>query len=275
MTTKIQFERPPDAKSLIPHLEYAASLGLSMVEKDSHKGQRALICSTGPSIMDKKILKKVKKLSKNHVVFGLKETIPYLKEHKVNVKYTVSMDPGGGRQVARTPIDPDVTYCLASSCNPQLYDHVLDGGCEIQVFHSACGESAPDYEAGMLVQAHATENVYGMAKGVFELKTLDDGFEFCPLIPTLITEIELYGRLFDGKADVMCGGFTVTNRALALAKYMGFSRVVMAGTDFGWRDEGGSHYSGLVHVSANDDNYMTDCGRYALVHKTRPVGFGG
>lgn len=260
MTTKIQFERPHDAKSLIPHLQYAASLGLPMVKKDCHKGQRALICSTGPSIMDKKILKKIKKLAKNHVVFGLKETIPYLREHKINVKYTVSMDPGGGRQVARTPIDQDVIYCLASSCNPELYDHVLGGGCEIQVFHSACGESAPSYEPGILVQAHAHDPVHGLVKGVYELKTLEGGLDFCPLVPTIRSEIDLYGDLFNGQADVMCGGFTVTNRALALAKYMGFDRIVMAGTDFGWRDEGGSHYSGLVKVPANDESYMTDQG---------------
>lgn len=258
MATKIQFERPSDAASLLPHIEYAASLGLPVVEKNCHAGEKALICSTGPTIQKKAIIRQVKRLAKDHVVFGLKETIPFLKSKGVKVTYTVSMDPGGQRQVTRTPIDKDVIYCLASSCHPALYDHVKAAGCEIRVFHSACGQSAPSYDKGMLVQASNEE--YSMVEGTFELKTMEGGYEFCPLIPLMKQEIQIYEELFDGYNAVMCGGFTVTNRTLALAKFMGFDEVVMAGTDFGWRKEGGSHYSGLVKVASNDDNYMTDQG---------------
>jgi len=258
VTTKIQFRRPDDAPSLLPHIAYAASLGLPVVEKGCHAGEKALICSTGPTIQNKAILKQVKRLAKDHVVFGLKETIPFLKNKGIRVKYSVAMDPGSDRQVTRTPIDKDVTYCLASSCHPALFDHVKDAGCEIKVFHSACGEAAPSYDKGMLVEAGNDE--FSMVEGEFELKTMGEGYEFCPLIPLMKQEIQIYEELFDGYAAVMCGGFTVTNRALALAKFMGFDEIVMAGTDFGWRKEGGSHYSKLVTVDAQDDNYMTDQG---------------
>jgi hypothetical protein len=259
MTTAISFERPPDAQSLLPHLEYAAALDLPFVQKDSHVGQKALICSTGPSLKNKSTLRRVKALAKSHVVFALKESIPFLKSKGVKVSYTVAMDPGGERQITRTPIDTDVTYCIASSCNPKLYDHILGNGCKIEVFHSACGEMQPAYEPGMRFDCSDTQSA--LIEGVHVLNTMDDGAQFCPLVPILKTELQLYGEIFgEDKVATMCGGFTVTNRALALAKYMGFDKVVMAGTDFGWRKEGGSHYCDLVKVAANDDNYMTDQG---------------
>ena len=258
MTTKIQFERPSDASSLLPHIRYAASLNLPVVKKDSHAGEKAIICSTGSTIKNKTVMRQVKKLAKTHVVFGLKETIPYLKKNKVKVTYTVAMDPGGERQVKRTPIDTDVIYCLASTCHPSLYDHVKGAGCKIKVFHSACGESEAVYEPGVLHKV--TENDYAVMNGEFVLKTVDGEYEFCPLVSFLKPEVDIYWDLFKGYAATMCGGFTVTNRALALANYMGFKEIVMAGTDFGWRREGDSHYSDLVKVAANDESYMSDSG---------------
>jgi hypothetical protein len=258
MVTKIQFERPADAPSLMPHIKYAASLELPVVEKNCHEGEKALICSTGPSIRNKTVVRQVKKLAKTHTVFGLKETIPYLKKKGVKVSYTVAMDPGGVRQVARTPIDKDVTYCIASSCNPALFDHILAGGCTIKVFHSACGEGMAKIDKGTVVEAGHGQ--YSVIEGELELTTMKDGYAFCPIASWIMPETDVYWDLFNGYAATMCGGFTVTNRALALVNYMGFSEVVMAGTDFGWRKEGGSHYCDLVQVGANDDSYMTDEG---------------
>jgi len=255
MTTKISFERPPDAQSLLPHLKSSAARNLGVVKKDCHAGEKALICSTGSTIKNKTVMRQVKNLSKDHVVFALKETIPYLKSKGIAPTYSVAMDPGGPRQVTRTPIDPDVVYCLASSCHPDLYDHLIDGGCEVRVFHSACGESEQYYEKGILVDTGFGQNA--VVEGMFELESMDGG-KLCPLVPMIKSEIELYEELFDGYNAVMCGGFTVTNRALAVAKYMGFDEVVMAGTDFGWRKKGGSHYSDLVRVATHDDQYMTD-----------------
>jgi hypothetical protein len=259
MPTKINFERQPDAKDLGPHLRHAAAGGWPMVEKDCHSGQHAVICSTGTSIKDPAVISKVKRLAKKgHIVFGLKETIPYLREKGIKVKYSVSMDPGGDRQIDRTPLDQNVIYCLASSCHPKLYDHIHGAGCRIQVFHSACGHGEETYKPGIFTQAGA--NDFAIMPGVHTLKTLEGDHEFTPIVPLVKNELQLYEELF-GNADTMCGGFTVTNRALALAKYMGFDKIYLAGTDFGWREEGKSHYSDLVSVKPIDGSYMTDHGK--------------
>jgi len=259
MVQAIKFERPKDAPSLLPFIKYAASLNLTHVEKDRHAGEDCVICSTGPTLKNKSILRQIKHLAKTHTVIALKESIPFLKSKGIKAKYAVSMDPGGERQIARTPINKDVIYCVASSCHPDFFDYLIEGGCEVHVFHSACGQGEPDYEKGMLHDCG--NNQHAIVEGEYVITTMNDGYEFCPVVGMVKQEIEIYGENFDGYADVMCGGFTVTNRALALAKYMGFKKPIMAGTDFGWRKEGGSHYSDLVKVPTHDDQYMTDQGQ--------------
>ncbi len=260
MATRVSFERAPEVTDMGGNIRSCAARGLELVERDCHKGERALICSTGPTITEKKVLSKVKRLAKaGWVVFGLKETIPFLKKHGVKVTYSVSMDPTGDRQAKRTPIDPGVIYCVASSCSPILFDHLIDGGCEVKVFHSACGHAENSYEPGIMIQLD--DKNFSVVDGIFELETLD-GKGFCPLVPMFRDEVTVYENEFksNGKTAVMQGGFTVTNRALALAKFMGFEKITMAGTDFGWRKEGGSHYSELVAVETYDDKYMEDHG---------------
>lgn len=257
-STVVSFSRPDDALSLGPHIASAAARNLPMVEKDCHLGQRAVICSTGPSILDKKVQKRVRKMAKRgDVVFALKESIPLLKDQGIPVKYSVSMDPGSDRQVARTPVDFDVTYCIASSCHPALFDHVLAGGAKVQVFHSACGHAEPYYQPGVFLQIGA--EVFDVVEGEYEFKTMD-GVSFCPVVPMLKGEIDVYREAGFTSLAVMEGGFTVTNRALALTKFMGFRHVTMAGTDFGWRNKGGSHYASIVKVPAHDDTHMSDHG---------------
>ena len=257
MAQAIKFERPHDAPSLLPFIQYSASLGLPLIEKDCHAGESCLIVGTGPTLKNKTILRQIKEFAKTHVVIGLKESISFLKSKGVKVSYSVAMDPGGERQIKRTPIDRDVTYCVASSCHSDFFDYLLKNKCEVKIFHSACGQGAPTYERGMLVQIG--ENDMAIVEGDYVITTMNEGYELCPVIGMVKQEVEIYKELFD-HGDTMCGGFTVTNRALALAKYMGFDPIKMAGTDFGWRKEGGSHYCDLVQVDTHDDQYMTDQG---------------
>lgn len=72
-------------------------------------------------------------------------------------------------------------------------------------------------------------------------------------------EVTLYRRLF-AAADVMVGGYTVANRALSLARYLGFRRLVLAGADFGWR-EGGGYYAPGVTAKPLGDGVLSDHGR--------------
>ena len=234
-----------------------------MVDKERHTdAPGVVIASTGPSIEDHDVLAEIHRLvnDEGYDLMALKESIKFLKEgHDLPVKYSVSMDPGRERQVTRTPVYDDVVYCMASSCNPVLYDHVAKGGAQIEVFHSACGYNEHMMEAGIVFELSPDQHC--VVLGEYELKTTDD-FTFSPVVAQQINEVEIYQRLFP-TGDTMQGGFTVTNRSLALATYLGYSEIVIAGADFGWREDhkDDTHYASFVTVGSQSKNYMTDEGR--------------
>lgn len=262
MAHEIRFENP-EIVHFRRNIYGAAARGLPMVEKDRHVGEPGcVIASTGPSIEDRAVQREIDRLVRRRgwTLIALKEAIGYFADRGFPVRYSVSMDPGGPRQIKRTPIRPGVTYCLASSCHPDLYDHVLRNGGRVEVFHSACGYGEPKIEASALVALDVEGKVFSIFEGAQEVRT-NEGFAACPVTPVMLGEVDVYRKLFP-VADVMCGGFAVVNRALALAKYMGFPQQVLAGADFGWRDPNAkSHYASFVEVGAVSDGFMTDGGK--------------
>jgi hypothetical protein len=80
-----------------------------------------------------------------------------------------------------------------------MFDYLLKGGANVVLFHSACGA--------------ASEN---------------------------LCEMEIYEKYFPENCSyesVASGGFTVVNRAVAVASWMGAKRICIAGAPFGWRED--------------------------------------
>jgi hypothetical protein len=233
-----------------------------MVEKERHKDSPGVvIASTGPSIEDHDVLTEIHDLvvNRGYDLIALKESIKFLRDgHNLPVKYSVSMDPGRDRQITRTPVYDDVVYFVASSCSSELFDHISKGA-TVEVFHSACGYSESAIEPGMMFDVSPDQ--FCIVLGEYELKTTDD-YTFSPVVTQGTNEVDIYQRLFP-TGDTMQGGFTVTNRALALATYLGYPDIVIAGADFGWREDHASdtHYASFVTVGAQQKSYMTDEGR--------------
>lgn len=268
MTQAIKFSNPEFGK-LGRYIAAAAARRLPIVRKDMHAGERgALIVALGPSIQKPAVMREVRNYARlGWTVFALKEAVRWLKDKGIRVHYSANMDPGAG-EVRRTPIYPDVTYCLASSCHPALYDHVIEGGAKVLVYHSACGYAEHEVKAGFALELGTDQQA--IVLGEYEMATTD-GYPFAPVVQARANEVEVYRRLFE-HADVVIGGFTVANRALGLAKYMGFDKVVLAGADFGWRVDGkDSYYAGFVDAEPLNDVWMTDQGRVdGKPWKTRP-----
>lgn len=265
MTQTVTFTNP-HFDQLAAHVRSCAARDLPMVERDRHRGAPGVvICSTGPSIERRSNFRRVRTLIKHrgYALIALKEALGFFNDRGMRAAYSVAMDPGGERQIRRTPIIGGVTYCLASSCHPELYDHLLDGGARVEVFHSACGVRDFHLQPGVKMKPteDAPEGAVGVITGEFLLRDAEGG-EYNPVVPVVLGETELYGRLFPS-GDVMCGGYAVVNRAVSLARYMGFRRVVLAGADFGWRDPAAeSHYASFVAVGpAAEDGMMHDEGR--------------
>ena len=69
-------------------------------------------------------------------------------------------------------------------------------------------------------------------------------------------EVELYNELFE-TSTCMGGGYNVVNRAVSAAFFMGAGKIVLAGTDCGWRKEQEMYADGPAHRAGVD---MSDHG---------------
>lgn len=276
MAQQIAFANP-NSERLGDFIRSAAARGLTLIEKDRHAGAPgALICGMGNSLETKATRRAIRRHARRGwTVFAIKDAITYVRELGLSVTYSVAMDPGE-HQIAKTPVYAEVIYCMASSCHPSLYDHVLAGGAEAQVFHSACGYKEYSYQPGFVLDltprqppgANGRDRQQAIVLNECELNT-EEGYPFSPVVLKETDEVGLYKQEF-GRADTMCGGYVVGNRAIALAKYMGFARVVCAGMDFGWR-EGDGYYAPFSQAQFYDDLHMSDRGRTdGKVWWTRP-----
>jgi hypothetical protein len=204
----------PEVKFLPMNIEYAASLGLPFIQKDALADARgAIVCGTAPSLVKGDSLREIRRLKGlGYKIFAVKQAIRILTEYDIVPDYSVAMDPGE-KQIKKTPLDPRVTYFVATSCHPRMFDYLLKGGANVVLFHSACGA--------------ATEN---------------------------LCEMDIYAKYFPENCSyesVASGGFTVVNRAVAVAEWMGAKKIYVAGAPFGWR-EGDDYYAPTVTEPAGN-----------------------
>jgi len=253
---KIRFENP-ETKNLTKHIKANAKLGLPMVLKGCHSDARGVvICGLGHSLTTPGVLRKIRAAQKKGwLIFGIKEAITFLIKKGIKVDYSVAMDPKPD-QVAKTPIHKDVIYCMASSCHPVLYKHLMDNDCEIRIFHSACGATDEFMAPGFVLDLTPTQTCIFASQ--IEMRT-DDGLDFSPVCTAQRDEVGMYHELF-GDGTTVQGGFTVANRALGLAELMGIHPIVLAGCDFGWRD-GRSYYPSYSNGKPLDNVFLNDHGK--------------
>ena len=253
---QIKFENP-EVANLYKHIKMNATLGIPMVEHHCHADARgAVICGMGHSLETPSVLRKVRAAAKKGwLIFGIKMAITYLKEKGIKVHYSVAMDPQA-QQIAKTPLYDDVIYCMASSCHPELFKHVMDGGCTVQMFHSACGAKERFMAPGFVLDLSDTQKCIFASK--IEMRT-DDGYDFTPVCVAERDEVGIYQEHFTDQVTVQ-GGFTVANRAIGLAELMGIKKIALAGCDFGWRD-GKAYYAGHFQGKPLDELFLNDHGR--------------
>jgi uncharacterized Rossmann fold enzyme len=203
-----------ETKFLPMNIQYSASLKLPFVEKNDLANERGVVvCGTAPTLVKAPVLREIKRLKGlGFKICAVKQAIRILKEYDIQPDFSVSMDPGE-KQIKKTPLDPNVTYYLASSCHPRMFNYLMKGGANVVVFHSACGASQEDLSEMCLYAKHYPEN--------------------CSI------------------ESVASGGYTVVNRAISLCQYRGAQRIFIAGAPFGWR-EGDDYYAPTVTEPAGN-----------------------
>lgn len=137
--------RNPHQDILHLNIRAAAKSGLPLVKKNCCAGRNAILLATGYSLTKPETLEKIRKYAKfpNNKIIALKEALRVCRENDIRADYSVSMDPGERQATEmKTPIYPGVTYMVASSCHPSLFEHLRDQ--KVEVFHSACGAKDPE-----------------------------------------------------------------------------------------------------------------------------------
>lgn len=209
----------PETKFLALNIEYAASLKLPFMQKDAWaKEKGVVVCGTAPSLVKGSTLRDIRRLQRiGYKIVAVKQAIRILPEYDIIPDFSVAMDPGE-RQIKKTPIDDRVTYYVATSCHPRMFDYLRKNNVKIVLFHSACGAMQGD-----------------------------------------LCEMDIYEKFFPeycSYESIASGGFTVVNRAVAIAEWMGAQRIYVAGAPFGWR-EGEDYYAPTVTEPASNSTGPT------------------
>ena len=185
--------RMPNLMHLYDHIRANAAHGLPVVHGASGAGKTVAICGAGPSLRQAKITARADE------VWACNSALPYLMDRGDRVTHAVGIDQGTAM------LDPkewgrtfDVQYYVASSVHPSLVTHLLDAERDVTVFHSYLG--IPDPEG------------------------------WAPPKPGLAHEMYLYQTLYPESVQVGHGLNSVP-RAICLALYLGFTKIIVYGAD--------------------------------------------
>jgi hypothetical protein len=192
-----------------------------VVQQDSAKGQRVVICGAGPSLRDHA----AEYCPEGDQVWGCNSAATWLHDngHTVTHGFTVDQTP---QMLAEWASVPPIEYLLASSCNPFLAEMLVRAGRAVTFFHNYCGVPGPT----------VSYNVCGGCRTMFD-RAATDPQPACPACQgttsegaTVMYEEWLYEALYPPTITVGSGLNAVT-RAVDLAVYMGFSQITVLGAD--------------------------------------------
>lgn len=219
------------------------------------KGPVVVVAGSGPTLNDPDVLAAIKAhVEAGALLFACKAAIKLLHDEGLKIDYAVTMDPGAHiANPKKIYKSPDTVHLVASSSDPLLFDYLLmdtpfaDWLEELteEERKKVLAEDSDAYEAGEFVPPDAGEGSAHVM--IFHSAT---GYP---------KEVPLYNELFE-TPDCMGGGYNVVNRAVSAALFMGANKLVLAGTDCGWRQDEEMYADGPAHRSGVDmsDNGMVD-----------------
>ena len=200
------------------------------VMKGTGKGQTVVICGAGPSLREH--AKKYTK-ARYKTVWGCNSAMPWLLEngHRCTHGFCIDQTP---EMMEEWETTPDVEYLLASTVHPHLTDLIAKNGRRIRWFHNYTGmENPPEWEEDQKELLKGWEEAHGRKM------TPEKAKEF------LETRYEDFLYHFLYPPTVRVGhGLNSVNRAVCLAEFMQFSRIVVLGADCALAEDGAFHCDG-------------------------------
>lgn len=181
-----------------------ATMCEKVVELGTSVGKTLAICGAGPSLREN-----LGVLDECDEVWGVNSAAMWLHEHghKVTHAFTIDQTPTQLKEWVSAPAD--LKYMLASTCHVHLTEYLAELGRDVTFFHSFVGVKKPPVQ---------WEDESGKVR-------------------TEPYEIWLYMTLYDG--TVQAGnGLNGVPRAVDVAMYQGFERIILLGADCAMRTDG-------------------------------------
>ena len=206
-------ELPETADRLFDHIRLNARYAKKMVgaTTNTHVGQTVAICGAGPSLRQYLL----EPQPATDEVWACNSALPYLVDRGVRVTHGVGIDQGEGmlEDWARTF---DVTYLIATSVHPKLVKHLRRHNRRLRWFNNFLGLHDPEGWTGpdiCMACRHVKTGVH-------------EGHDYVPMR----YEMWLYQNLFSASC-MPAYGLNVVARAIGVALYLGFDKILVYGSD--------------------------------------------
>lgn len=188
-----------------------------VVEPRSMEGKTVVICGAGPSLRDTA----EKWVPKGDQVWGCNSAAIWLYDHghKVTHAFTVDQTP---QLLAEWITAPDIEYLLASTVHPHTTEYLIEKGRRITWFHNFVGVKGPPVaytaclDCNWMGDSGATACDECQSKNVHDGKTSYEEWLYTALYPATV---------------VVGSGLNATTRAIDLALFMGFDKIIVLGAD--------------------------------------------
>ena len=257
---KIKFVNP-NVGNYSNNLEYASKIhkeeGVPTIYHNQLKGKKVVVCGSGPSLGNNEVLDNIRSLKEQgHLIVACKHAIKSLYDRGIAIDWAVTMDPGAhiARPDKKIYKAPGAKHIAASTSDPILFRYLRSNLPYKEWLETLTEEEqksvlTTDFEAwkkGEFVFADVPEQLPAEVFIFHSATGLED-------------EYNLYKQKFD-HGECMGGGYNVVNRAVAAMLFMGVSKITLAGTDCGWRQDESFYVDGVPHVDGVDmcDNGMID-----------------
>lgn len=189
-----------------------------VVERGTAKGQTVVICGAGPSLRDTA----PKWVSKGDQVWGCNSAAIWLHDHGYPVTHAFTVDQTP-QMIEEWKSAPDhLEYLVGSSIHPHLTEYLLDKGCRLRWFHNFVGVKGPVVSYAVCGDCNWSG---------------DTGTSPCPNCAseridshTASYEEWMYQALYPSTV-VTGSGLNATTRAIDLALFMGFEKIILLGAD--------------------------------------------
>lgn len=188
-----------------------------VAEQDSAAGQTLVICGAGPSLAEEA----AEWCPKGDQVWGCNSAMPWLvaQGHKVTHGFTIDQT---AHMCVEWQSPPDVEYLVASTIHPHLTSLLLAHQRRITWFHNFVGIDRPPVEYGVCLDCNAMIPDVRGEGGDCPHARVDTRRE--------LYEDWMYMALY--APTIRAGsGLNATTRAIDVALFMGFKRIIVLGAD--------------------------------------------